>query len=296
MTGSYWIRAASPSLLLVAAVVVALLSLSCSTVPLAPRGSLRGGLRSPLLTPSPAPPGAGRHGLGEALSGTRSRFNQSCGAACSAPVAPSTGEILVPAATRAGQVIEKVVQVAEAIQGFVTVTRFLDESQKETVEDILKKCVQEANTKVDEKLFGKDRTLPDSECNKAPTVREKLAPTWARHLGKLKHDAAFKCIQARLAERFPENFSIEPRLRKDELTGDVMLTDRWAGSQRPDVVIHFTRNATRIQCIYELKFPCGYEVGNPRTPDVVAQLDAYAALGGECKPALVTPQLGIDRQ
>jgi hypothetical protein len=197
---------------------------------------------------------------------------------------------------RARPVVEKAAQAIEALQGFITVSKFLDEAQKGAVEEILWKCVREANTKVDDELFGKGRSLPDSECGKEPVARDKLAPTWRRHLGKLKHAAAFECIKARLAEQFPENFSIEPRLRKDELTQEVLLTDRWNGSLRPDIVIHFTRNTTRIQCIYDLKFPCGYEVGNPWTMDVVNQMKAYGRLGGHCKPALVTPQLGVDRQ
>ena len=227
------------------------------------------------------------------LTGGRSQLNQSCGAACAAPVNASTGELLAPAATRAGQVLGK---AAEVLQGFITVSRFLDEAQKGAVEDVLRECVREANTKVDDALFGKGRSLPDSECEKEPVVRDKLAPTWRRHLGKLKHAAAFECIQRRLAEKFPNNFSIEPRLRQDELTGDVLLTNRWEGSLQPDLVIHFTRNITRIQCIYDLKFPCGYAVGrNPWSADVVTQMEAYGNLGGECAPALVTPQLGIVR-
>jgi len=227
------------------------------------------------------------------LTGGRSQFNQSCGAACAAPVNASTGELLAPAAARAGQVLGK---AAEVLQGFITVSRFLDEAQKGAVENVLRECVQEANTKVDDALFGKGRSLPDSECEKEPVVRDKLAPTWRRHLGKLKHAAAFECIQRRLAEKFPNNFSIEPRLRQDELTGDVLLTNRWEGSLQPDLVIHFTRNITRIQCIYDLKFPCGYAVGrNPWSADVVTQMEAYGNLGGECPPALVTPQLGIVR-
>ena len=227
---------------------------------------------------------------------SRSQFNQSCGAACAAPVNASTGEILAPAATQTGQVLGRVAQAVEVLQGLITVSKFLDEAQKSAVEDILRDCVREANTKVDDELFGKGRSLPDTECGKEPTVRDKLAPTWRRHLGKLKHAAAFECIQRRLAEKFPDNFSIEPRLRKDELTQDVLLTDRWAGSLRPDLVIHFTRNATRIQCIYDLKFPCGYEVGNPWSVDVVRQMRSYGELGGQCQPALVTPQFGVDRQ
>ncbi len=203
----------------------------------------------------------------------------------------------MPAATRTGQVLEKAVQAAEALQGLITVSRFLDEAQKKVVENILVSCVKDADTKVDEELFGKGRALPDSECGKEPIVKEKLAPTWRRHLGKLKHAAAFECIQRQLSEKFPNNFSIEPRLRKDKFTKEVLLTDRWEGSLQPDIVIHFTRNITRIQCIYDLKFPCGYDVGrNPWTTEVVAQMAAYARLGGECFPALVTPQLGIVRQ
>ncbi len=205
--------------------------------------------------------------------------------------------MLAPAAARVSPVVEKVVQAVEAAQGFITVTRFLDEAQKGIVEDILRGCVREANTKVDDELFGKGRSLPDSECNKEPTVRDKLAPDWRRHLGKLKHAVAFECIQRRLSEKFPDNFSIEPRLRRDELTREVLLTDRRAGSLKPDIVLHFTRNITRIQCIYDLKFPCGYAVGsNPWSPDVVLQMRSYGGLGGECPPALVTPQYGIVRQ
>jgi hypothetical protein len=188
------------------------------------------------------------------------------------------------------------VRVAEAVQGFIALTRFLDAAEQSAVERIIESCVKEANRSVDEQLFGKGRSLPDSECGKAPTVKEKLGPTWRRHLGVLKHAAAFECISARLAEQYPDNFSIEPRLRKDEITKEILLTDRWRGSLRPDIVIHFTRNATRIQCIYDLKFPCGYEMGNVWTAEVEAQMAAYKGLGGQCAPALVTPVDGVFRQ
>jgi hypothetical protein len=261
-----------PGLLLAAS---ALLCLSCATTParFQPQASWSGG-----------PP-----------TGAPSRFNQSCGAACAAPASPSTGEILAPAVTRTGQVLEKAVEVAEAIQGFIHVTRFLDEAEKKTVEGILKDCVRTANKQVDEELFGKGRTLPDSECEKEPVVQKKLAPSWQRHLGIVKHEAAFECIQRALAEKYPHNFSIEPQLRKDEF-GDIVLTDRRLGSLRPDIVIHFTRNKTRIQCIYDLKFPCGYQVANTWDEYVERQMANYAGLGGECPPALVTPVDGILRK
>lgn len=254
--------------------IAALLCLSCTTASYVPRDSQFQGTWS------------------EPPTGARSRFNQSCGAACGAPFSPSTGELLVPAA-RAGQVLEKAAQVAEILQGFITVTKFLDESQKGVVEKIIIQCVKEANTKVDNELFGKGRSLPDSECDKEAVVPEKPGTSWAQHLGDLKHAAAFACIQKRLAEKFPDNFSIEPRYRKDPFTQDVILTDWRTGSLKPDVVIHFTRNATRIQCIYELKFPCGYEVANPWTSWVETQMQKYKGLGGQCLPALVSPQRGV---
>jgi hypothetical protein len=183
--------------------------------------------------------------------------------------------------------------VKEAIQGFITVSRFLDAAEKAVVENILVECVKEANTKVDEELFGKNRTLPDSECDKEAVVKEKPGSSWAQYLGERKHAAAFDCIQTRLAERFPNNFSVEPRLRKDPFTKDVMLTDRRKGSLKPDLVIHFTRNVTRIQCIYEFKFPCGYEVANPWTSYVDVQMKHYKGLDGQCPPVLVSPQRGL---
>ncbi|WNG41377.1 hypothetical protein F0U61_52565 [Archangium violaceum] len=156
-------------------------------------------------------------------------------------------------------------------------------------------CVREANTKVDEELFGRNRTLPDSECEKEAVVKERPGTSWAQYLGERKHAAAFECIQTRLAEKFPDNFSLEPRLRKDPFTQDVMLTDWRKGSLKPDVVIHFTRNVTRIQCIYELKFPCGYEVANPWTSHVDAQMKLYRGLDSQCPPVLVSPQRGLQQ-
>lgn len=105
-------------------------------------------------------------------------------------------------------------------------------------------------------------------------------------------------MRERLAAEFPDHFAVEPRYRRDEITKELLLTDRWLGSQRPDVVLHFTRNATRIQCIYDFKFPCDIAdrrnpLADPRTE---AQLRKYKDLGNEdCLPAIVTPSLGVSR-
>lgn len=263
-----------------AIVVAALTCLSCTTVPGALHGSsTRDGF-------------AGTHG------GTPTHFNQSCGAACGASVSPSTGEILAPAATRAVQVLDKAVQAAEALHGLLNVMKFLDEAQRKKAEAILEQCANTAHFKVNEELFGEGKSLPESECDKEPDVKNRTADTWKQHLGNLKHAAAFICVQERLAAEFPNNFAIEPRYRKDEITKELLLTDRWLGSQKPDVVLHFTRNATRIQCIYDFKFPCdSADRRDPLAdPNTKAQLRKYKDLGNEdCLPVVVTPSLGLSR-
>jgi hypothetical protein len=201
-------------------------------------------------------------------------------------------------ATRAGQVLDKVVQAAGVLQDLLIVTRFLDEAQRKRAETILEECASAANIQVNDELFGKGNSLPESECDKQPNVKNKTANTWQQHLGNLKHAAAFICVQERLAAEFPNNFAIEPRYRRDELTDELLLTDQWLNSQRPDVVLHFTRNATRIQCIYDFKFPCDRaERHNPlANPKQEAQLFRYKKLGNEdCLPAVVTPSLGVSR-
>lgn len=263
-----------------ATLVAVLACLSCTTISSAP-----------LVSSTQA-------GFAGTPSGTPTHFNQSCGAACGAPVSASTGEILAPAATRVGQVFEKVVEAAETLQGLLNVMKFLDEAQRKKAEAILEECANTANFKVNEELFGEGKSLPESECDKEPDVKNRTADTWKQHLGNLKHAAAFICVQERLAAEFPNNFAIEPRYRKDELTKELLLTDRWLGSQKPDVVLHFTRNATRIQCVYDFKFPC--DIADRRDPladlNTRAQLLKYKKLGNEdCLPAVVTPSLGLSR-
>lgn len=264
---------------LLAVSTTALLGLSCATGPRVSQSSLTGA------------------GFAGTRGGHPTHFKQSCGAACGAPIGSSTGEILVPAATRAGQVLDKFIQAAETLHGLLTVMRYLDEAQKGRAEEILAECASEANFQVNEELFGKGKSLPESECLKRPMVENPTADTWGQHLGNLKHTAAFICVQKRLAKEFPENFSIEPRYRQDTMTKEVMLTDRRRGSLRPDLVLHFTRNATRIQCIYDFKFPCiqRERIDPLGVKGVREQLKAYHELELSCIPAIITPGHGVYR-
>jgi hypothetical protein len=119
-------------------------------------------------------------------------------------------------------------------------------------------------------------------------------------LGTMKHEAAFACVRLRLLTRFPDNISIEPRYAPGPAPKQYVLTDRWTGSLKPDIVLHFARNPTRVQCVYDFKFPCTLASKSnplgPRTSDTRQQLLDYDALGGNCPSAIVTPQLGINHE
>lgn len=146
----------------------AVLGLSCATASSHLYGPPPKVSHPPSLSPLGALPGAELTGFGGTLAAPPQApspsFAQSCGPACATPVAPSTGEILAPAAARATQVLERTVQVVQALQGFLTVTKFLDESQKKHAEKLIVECVKEAHFKVEEDLFGKGKSLPAADC------------------------------------------------------------------------------------------------------------------------------------
>lgn len=78
-----------------------------------------------------------------------------------------------------------------------------------------------------------------------------------------------------------------------------MLTNGGIGTLNPDFVVHGTRNATDVQCVYDLKFPClsAYKLDPRKAPKVEAQLKAYQQLSIRCPAAIISPaglfQLGI---
>lgn len=260
----------------------------------------------------PRPHALPTNGWAPPRTGIPAHFKQSCstsaGAAiCNAPISTSTGEILVPATGRAAQAVGNAVRTVEAVQGFITLERLLTEAELGEVEDILKDCAGQAEADVNQAAQKRDdvgkfrngKFPNEAECNKVLRIEGDDKVTLARELGTLKHEAAFQCVQARLSQKFPHNFSIEPRYRRDPAPGTsgYVLTDRMQGSLRPDIVLHFTRNATRIQCVFDFKFPClPSRMGNPLgDPDILEQLLSYKPLSIECRPAVVTPQLGITR-
>jgi hypothetical protein len=240
-------------------------------------------------------------GSGGALSGGRAQFRQSCGAACAAPIQASTGEFLAPTASRSGAVlVEKAIQAAEAAQGLITFQRFLTEAELNDVEAVFEECVAQAHADVNEDYqrrqggykFKNGKFPSDAECDQFVSADEKGNPTnLAQELGILKHAAAFACIHKRLPEKLRSQISIEPRYKGEPKINGTILTNNKRGSLKPDVVVHASRNATDVQCVYEFKFPCHekHRLDPIRSPDVVAQLNSYRYLSKGCRVTLVTP-------
>ncbi|MFE8603196.1 hypothetical protein [Archangium violaceum] len=204
--------------------------------------------------------------------------------------------------------IGKVVQVAEAVQGLNTIERALTGAELDLVEATLKACVAQAHADINETYQQRDdgfrfengKFPNDAECLKVvgfDEVGDEVS--LAQELGKLKHAAAFACFKARLPPELRENFTVEPRYKPDPEVNGVALTDKGVDTLHPDFVVHGTRNATDVQCVYEIKFPCfaAYKLDPRNSRWVEAQLKAYQKLSIRCPAAVISPaglfQLGI---
>lgn len=276
--------------LVLSAVAAGILCLSCTSSQFVPRAN-----RTPFSARLPA-----QHSWGGPRIAERSALQQSCGAACGAPITSSTGEIVAPSTTRLGAVAEKTVQAVEALHGFLTFERALTGAELDQVEGIIKECVAQAHADVNDAYprqkgnspFQNGKFPSDEECDKF-VRRDSLGRkiTLAQELGRLKHAAAFSCIEARLPAHLRKNFTIEPRYKPDPALNGVELASGGTGTLRPDFVVHGTRNATDVQCVYDLKFPClaAHKLNPLLAPGVRGQLERYQELTKRCPAAVVSP-------
>ncbi|WP_338864460.1 hypothetical protein [Myxococcus stipitatus] len=195
-------------------------------------------------------------------------------------------EAVVPGLTRA----------AGAVRSLGTLHRVLESAELARVEQILVQCAQAADQEINEREYGLGKKPDDAECERVVRNVDGKPLRRRMELGTMKHERAFACVQRELLRLFPDNIAVEPRYRLDPASGRFFVTDRWAGSLRPDIVVHASKDLHRIQCVYDFKFPCtAASKSNPlASPEVVQQLDRYEALGGHCPPAIITPQLGVN--
>ncbi|MCK8497343.1 hypothetical protein [Myxococcus fulvus] len=184
-----------------------------------------------------------------------------------------------------------------AARGVGTALRILDAAELARIEQLLIQCSKAADQEVNEREYGPGKKPDDAECERVVRHVDGKPLRRRMELGTMKHAVAFACVRRELSRLFPDNVSVEPRYGFDARTGRPVLTERWVGSLRPDVVIHFAKEPSRVQCVYDFKFPCTKaSKSNPlASPELLQQLERYEALGGHCPPAIITPQLGVSR-
>lgn len=214
-------------------------------------------------------------------------------------------EAIIPWATRA----------MDAARTTATAMELLKDADVTLVEQVLLQCVQDAELQVNNEEFGEGNSPTDEQCKEVVRRERGQDVTRAMDLGTRKHKVASDCIKDRLGERLLRNVTIEPRYKYDPASRrwrmlDPELVAKWIedqlfdlllGTLAPDIVIHETGNPNKVQRTYEFKFPClrskirdpGWRRAPGQRKD---QRDKYAhALGGEAKPVLISPQLGIQR-
>ncbi|QRK11472.1 hypothetical protein JQX13_16185 [Archangium violaceum] len=196
--------------------------------------------------------------------------------------------------------LDKVVQVAEAVQGLNILARALSGAELDLVEETLKDCAAQAHADVNAAYQQRDggskfengKFPNDAECLKTVGFDDSGENvSLAQELGRLKHAVAFACLKVRLPLDLRENFTVEPRYKPDPDVNGVVLTNKGLDTLHPDFVVHGTRNATDVQCVYEFKFPClsSYKLDPRKSPGVKAQLDAYQKLTKRCPAAIISP-------
>ncbi|NTX33609.1 hypothetical protein HUA78_04095 [Myxococcus sp. CA033] len=209
-------------------------------------------------------------------------------------------------------------RAASGARTVVATLRFLEAAELAQVEEILVDCAKRANLEVNERMLGEGKRPTREWCEKEVRrdARNNVV-TWAMEMGSAKHEVALECARARLSERFPGSFSVEPRYFPDARTRQLRLLEpdevrQWladglfhllAGTLVPDVVIHAQGDPLKTQTAYDFKFPCAnpsepswspYPRGGPHSTQ--DQGDAYLRLLMlQIKPARVSPRWGISR-
>lgn len=162
-------------------------------------------------------------------------------------------------------------RVASAAKSGSTVLRLLEAAELSKIEQVLNDCANQASHHVNEQLLGKGQRPSRQRC--LETFRREPGGnkvTWAMHLGREKHRAALECAQKELGELFPGNLSFQPTYRYDRTSKKIELidpkqVDEWLrngsfgkllGALIPDVVIHAAGDLSRVQAVFDFKFPC----------------------------------------
>jgi hypothetical protein len=208
---------------------------------------------------------AGPHGTGQYAQAMDSATN-ACLRNPSCYMPPPGEEALLPWLTR----------IVSAVRTTVAVARLLEAAELARIEQAMKDCANQANFEVDERLLGKGQRPTRKLCQETfETDGRGNKVTWAMHLGREKHQAAFECVQKELGEALSDHFSLQPHYRYDRVTKKLDLLDpkqveEWLrdglfglllGTLMPDVAIHAKGDPKRVQQVFDFKFPCPSDNG-----------------------------------
>ncbi|WP_147444644.1 hypothetical protein [Corallococcus sp. CA053C] len=204
-------------------------------------------------------------------------------------------------------------RAADAARTTAMVMEFLDEADVKRVEQLLLQCARDAERQVNEDELGEGNRPTAEQCNEVVRQEKGKDVTRAMALGTKKHAVALDCVRSGLGASLLRNVVVQPRYKYDPAAGRWLMLDpkqvaRWLedmafdlllGTLAPDIVIHESGNPNKVQRVYDYKFPClpsrkqspGWRYSSRGKPD---QGERYEkALGGETKPVLITPQLGL---
>jgi hypothetical protein len=201
----------------------------------------------------------------------------------------------------------------DAARATVVVMQFLKDAEVKRVEQLLLQCAKDADFQVNQKEFGEGNLPTKEQCDEVVRQEKGKGVTRAMELGTKKHEMALECVKRNLGEQLLRNVTVQPRYKFDAAAGrwrmlDPELVAKWMkeqlfdlllGTLAPDIVVHEAGNPDKVQRVYDYKFPClPSRKTRPRwrysQDEQVDQGTRYRnALGGEERPRLITPQLGI---
>ncbi|RYZ33968.1 MAG: hypothetical protein EOO71_40540 [Myxococcaceae bacterium] len=158
---------------------------------------------------------------------------------------------------------------AEAGASVAGAIKVMDEAARARVREIMETCANDASWEVNKQLFAGQTPTADQCRQIVGTDATGNSITRAMQLGQMKHEAAMRCVQARLSVERPGGFSLKPRYRYDPKTKALELispeaeqalilsgrTVKLRGTLVPDVVIH-VGNPLKVLWVFDFKFPC----------------------------------------
>jgi len=165
-------------------------------------------------------------------------------------------------------VLEKTPRPLEKTDDTRVVPEEWNGQEQARVEEVLGRCAKRAREEV-LKVRRKGRQPTEEECREVVEVdRQKNAVTLAMKLGAWMHEKASACTYEELMKQFPGRFLLQPRYRYDlEKQRTTWLSPQeeaflmkqgmeyLRGTLVPDVIIT-PGDPTRVQAVYDFKFPC----------------------------------------